>query len=140
MIPFSPRPRRRLDWLMDDLVNRVPDIQHAIAVSRDGTPTGASQALTSEDATYLASIVRAVHSIASGAGRRFRAGAVLQTTVELDHALLFIASARHRSYLAAISSPTADTTRINNELTRMAKRLSQIPTTPVHQHLNGKHY
>ena len=41
-----------LNWLLDDLVARVAQIDKAVILSRDGLAIGASQGLTREDAEH----------------------------------------------------------------------------------------
>jgi predicted regulator of Ras-like GTPase activity (Roadblock/LC7/MglB family) len=42
-----------LNWLLDDLVARVTQIDKAVILSRDGLAIGASQGLSREDAEHL---------------------------------------------------------------------------------------
>ncbi|MCT9083605.1 roadblock/LC7 domain-containing protein, partial [Streptomyces fulvoviolaceus] len=45
-----------LNWLLDDLVDRVASIRKALVLSGDGLPTGVSQDLTREDSEHLAAV------------------------------------------------------------------------------------
>ena len=63
-----------LDWLLDDLVARVPDVDKAVILSRDGLAIAASSALTREDAEHLAAVAAGFQSLARGAGRHFGGG------------------------------------------------------------------
>ena len=82
-----------LNWLLDDLVDRVASIRKALVLSGDGLPTGVSKDLTREDSEHLAAVASGFHSLAKGAGRHFGAGGVRQTMVEMDDAFLFVAAA-----------------------------------------------
>src|SRR5919112_2346784 len=82
-----------LNWLLDDLVDRVASIRKAVVLSGDGLATGASQDLTREDSEHLAAVASGFHSLAKGVGRHFEAGDVRQTVVELDEAFLFVTAA-----------------------------------------------
>ena len=73
-----------LNWLLDDLVDRVASIHKAVVLSGDGLATGASKDLTREDSEHLAAVASGFHSLAKGVGRHFEAGSVRQTVVELD--------------------------------------------------------
>ena len=53
-----------LDWLLDDLVMRVPDVNKAVILSRDGLAIAASSALTREDAEHLAAVASGFQSLA----------------------------------------------------------------------------
>lgn len=87
---------------------RVGGVRHAVVLSNDGLPVGASTALTREDAEHLAAVASGFHSLAKGAGRHFRTGGVRQTMVEMDDAFLFVAAAGDGSCLTVRSSVTAD--------------------------------
>ncbi len=58
---------RELDWLLDDLVRRVPGVRHAVVLSSDGLAIGGSQGLDREDTEHLAAI--AAREPQPGAGR-----------------------------------------------------------------------
>ena len=88
-----------LNWLLDDLVDRVASIRKAVVLSGDGLPTGASKDLTREDSEHLAAVASGFHSLAKGVGRHFEAGSVRQTVVELDDAFLFVTAGALRRRL-----------------------------------------
>src|ERR1039458_272993 len=50
-----------LNWLLDDLVARVAQIDKAVILSRDGLAIGASQGLSREDAEHLSAVAAAGH-------------------------------------------------------------------------------
>ncbi|WP_329126652.1 roadblock/LC7 domain-containing protein [Streptomyces sp. NBC_01465] len=119
-----------LDWLLDDLVDRVRELHHAVVLSNDGLAVGASSALTREDAEHLAAVASGFHSLAKGAGRHFHAGAVRQTLVEMDDGFLFVAAAGDGSCLAVLSSVTADIGLIAYEMARLVTRVGEHLRTP----------
>lgn len=55
-----------LNWLLDDLVDRVASIRKALVLSSDGLPTGVSKDLTREDSEHLAAVASGFHSLAKG--------------------------------------------------------------------------
>ncbi|HBF82509.1 MAG TPA: dynein regulation protein LC7, partial [Streptomyces sp.] len=59
----------QLNWLLDELVERVSSIRKALVLSSDGLATGASQDLTREDSEHLAAVASGFHSLAKGVGR-----------------------------------------------------------------------
>ncbi|GHB34135.1 dynein regulation protein LC7 [Streptomyces xanthochromogenes] len=119
-----------LDWLLDDLVLRVGEVRHAVVLSNDGLAVGASSALTREDAEHLAAVASGFHSLAKGAGRHFRVGAVRQTMVEMDDGFLFVAAAGDGSCLTVLSSLTTDIGLIAYEMARLVKRVGEHLYTP----------
>ncbi|MEV5979536.1 roadblock/LC7 domain-containing protein [Streptomyces sp. NPDC052114] len=120
-----------LDWLLDDLVLRVGEIRHAVVLSNDGLPVGASTGLAREDAEHLAAVASGFHSLAKGAGRHFGAGGVRQTMVEMDDAFLFVAAAGDGSCLTVLSSVRADIGLVAYEMARMVKRVGEHLYTPA---------
>ncbi|MGW6509584.1 roadblock/LC7 domain-containing protein, partial [Streptomyces niveus] len=63
-----------LNWLLDELVERVGSIRKAIVLSGDGLATGTSKDLTREDGAHLAAVSSGFDSLAKGVGRLFESG------------------------------------------------------------------
>lgn len=82
-----------LGWLMNDLVERVVGVRHAILLSVDGLLMARSEGLPRADAEHLSAVGSAFRSLSHGAGRRFGLGGVRQTVVELETAYLLVAEA-----------------------------------------------
>ena len=112
-----------LNWLLDDLVARVAQIDKAVILSRDGLAIGASQGLTREDAEHLSAVAAGFQSLARGAGRHFGGGRVRQTIVEMDTAFLFVTAAGEGSCLAVLSPAAADAGLIAYEMAILVKRV-----------------
>lgn len=120
----------KLDWLLDDLLDRVPAARHAAVLSADGLLTGASAGLGREDAEHLAAVAAGFQSLARGAGRRFGGGAVRQTIVEMEAGFLFVTAAGQGTCLAVITEPDSDLGVIAYEMTMLVTRVGQIMSTP----------
>ncbi|MGD6746815.1 roadblock/LC7 domain-containing protein [Streptomyces sp. BH106] len=112
-----------LNWLLDDLVERVAGIRKAMVLSGDGLPTGVSEGLSREDSEHLAAVASGFHSLAKGVGRHFEAGGVRQTVVELDEAFLFVTAAGDGSCLAVLSEADSDVGLVAYEMTLLVKRV-----------------
>jgi len=112
-----------LNWLLDELVERVASIRKAVVLSGDGLATGTSKELTREDGEHLAAVASGFHSLAKGVGRHFEAGRVRQTVVELDEAFLFVTAAGDGSCLAVLSDSDSDIGQVAYEMTLMVKRV-----------------
>jgi predicted regulator of Ras-like GTPase activity (Roadblock/LC7/MglB family) len=126
----TPHRSGELDWLLDELTERVANVRHAVVLSNDGLAVGASRGLTREDAEHLAAVASGFHSLAKGAGRHFDAGAVRQTMVELDRGFLFVAAAGEGSCLAVFTTAAADVGLIAYEMARLVKRVGEHLHTP----------
>jgi predicted regulator of Ras-like GTPase activity (Roadblock/LC7/MglB family) len=120
----------KLDWLLDDLVERVPSAQHAVVLSADGLLMGTSSALPRDDAEHLSAVASGFQSLARGAGRHFKGGGVRQTIVEMDHAFLFVTAAGQGACLAVISDSDADIGVIAYEMAMLVVRVGENLATP----------
>lgn len=78
------RPGGGLDGLLDELVDKVPGVRHAVLLSTAGVVAGSSRGLSRADARHLASVASGFHRVATDAGRRLGAGSGRRTLVELD--------------------------------------------------------
>jgi len=119
-----------LGWLLDDLVERVPSAQQAVVLSVDGLLMGASKAVSRADAEHMSAIAAGFQSLARGAGRHFRAGAVRQTIVEMDTAFLFVTAAGQGACLAVLADAGSDIGLIAYEMAMLVKRVGQTLSTP----------
>jgi predicted regulator of Ras-like GTPase activity (Roadblock/LC7/MglB family) len=120
----------KLDWLLDDLVERVPEAQHAVVLSADGLLMGTSSGLKREDAEHLSAVAAGFQSLARGAGRHFRGGAVRQTIVEMESAFLFVTAAGQGACLAVLSDADSDIGVIAYEMAMLVIRVGQYLTSP----------
>ncbi|WP_425836807.1 roadblock/LC7 domain-containing protein [Streptomyces fractus] len=114
-----------LDWLLDDLVLRVPELRHAVILSNDGLAVGSSSGLRREDAEHLSAVASGFNSLAKGTGRHFGTGGVRQTMVEMDEGFLFVAAAGDGSCLAVLSTGTADIGLVAYEMARLVRRVGE---------------
>lgn len=114
-----------LGWLLDDLIERVAHVRHALVLSGDGLVTGASTGLRREDAEHLAAVSSGLHSLARGSGRHFGAGEVRQTMIEFDDAMLFVTAAGEGSCLCVLSAAQADVGEIGYEMTRLVNQVGE---------------
>ncbi len=127
------QPSVELNWLLNDLVSRVAEIQHALVFSGDGLPVGASSQLAREDRERFAALASGVHSLAKGTGDHFAAGAVVQTMVELEGGFLFVVAAGDRSCLGVFCDASADIGLVAYEMARLVKQVREhlhVPSRP----------
>ncbi|MFI9602208.1 MULTISPECIES: roadblock/LC7 domain-containing protein [Streptomyces] len=123
--------KAELNWLLDELVDRIAGIRKAIILSGDGLATGVSKDLTREDSEHLAAVASGFHSLAKGVGRHFDAGGVRQTVVELDDAFLFVTAAGDGSCLAVLADADSDVGQVAYEMTLLVKRVgAHLGTAP----------
>jgi predicted regulator of Ras-like GTPase activity (Roadblock/LC7/MglB family) len=115
----------QLDWLLDDLVARVAEVNRAVILSRDGLAIGASSTLTREDAEYLCAAAAGFQSLARGTSQHFGGGAVRQTVVEMESAILFVMAAGEGSCLAVLAALGADLGQVAYEMALLVRRVGQ---------------
>jgi uncharacterized protein len=113
----------QLDWLLDDLVARVPEVTKAVILSRDGLAIGASSTLTREDSEYLCAAAAGFQSLARGTSQHFGGGAVRQTVVEMESAILFVMAAGEGSSLAVLAALGADMGLVAYEMALLVRRV-----------------
>jgi predicted regulator of Ras-like GTPase activity (Roadblock/LC7/MglB family) len=114
-----------LSWLLHDLGTRVGHVRQAVVLSSDGLTMGSSQGLDRDDTDQLSALAAGMQSLAGGASRRFRGGAVRQTVIEMDDALLFITAAGPGACLAVLADGDADAGLVAYEMTVLVKRVGQ---------------
>jgi predicted regulator of Ras-like GTPase activity (Roadblock/LC7/MglB family) len=119
-----------LDWLLDDLIGRVPSARQAVVLSVDGLLTGSSSNLAKQDAEHLAAVAAGFSGLARTAGRHFRGGPVRQTIVEMESAFLFITSAGQGACLAVLSEANSDIGLIAYEMAMLVERIGVNLSTP----------
>ncbi|GAB4104514.1 roadblock/LC7 domain-containing protein [Micromonospora taraxaci] len=120
-----------LTWLLNDLVSRVGQVEHAVVLSVDGLLVASSAGLVRDDGEHLAAIASSIQSLAKGAGTRFNGGAVRQTIVEMESSFLFVTAAGRGACLAALASESADVGLVAYEMTMLVSRAGKFLASPA---------
>ncbi|MGH3344679.1 MAG: roadblock/LC7 domain-containing protein [Carbonactinosporaceae bacterium] len=120
-----------LNWLLDNLVDRVAQVRQAVVLSRDGLLLGTSSDLGRDEGERLSAVAASFQSLARGAGREFGGGSVRQTIIEMETAFLFVTAAGQGACLAVLSAANADVGLIAYEMAMLVKRVGpHLSTTP----------
>ncbi|MGH3719883.1 MAG: roadblock/LC7 domain-containing protein [Pseudonocardiaceae bacterium] len=127
----------RFAWLVDDFVNRVPGVAHALVVSAEGMPLAPSARLPRDRADQLAAVASGLVSLAHGAARCFDAGQVVQTVVELERGIMLLMSISDGSSLAVLAAPNCDIGLVGYEMTLLVDRVGQQLTMHPRAQLHG---
>ena len=118
-----------LDWLLDDLVARVAQIEKAVILSRDGLAIGSSETLSREDSEHLSAVAAGFQSLARGVGQHFGCGLPRQTIVEMESAFLFVTAAGEGSCLAVLAAADAEAAgQIAYEMAVLVRRVGEHMT------------
>ena len=118
-----------LEFLLNDLVSRIPQVRKVVVLSRDGLVMGASSEVSREDAEYLAALAAGFHSLAVGAQPHLDSGEIRQTVVEMDKGLFFVVAAGNNSCLALLSDIGANAGLVAYEMTMLVKRVHRQLST-----------
>lgn len=114
-----------LAWLLDDLVERVREVQHGVVLSADGILMASSRGLSREDAEHLAAVASGIQSLAKSVAERYAAGAVRQTIVEMRSAFLIVTVAGKGACLAVLCAEDADIGLVAYEMAMLVARVGQ---------------
>jgi predicted regulator of Ras-like GTPase activity (Roadblock/LC7/MglB family) len=123
-------PHVDLTWLLDDLVGRVKQAEHAVVLSVDGLLKASSNGLSKDDGEHLSAIASGLQSLARGAGNRFKGGPVQQVIVEMKQSFLLITAAGNGACLAVLASEDADLGLIAYEMAMLVTRADRFLTSP----------
>ncbi|WP_433285669.1 roadblock/LC7 domain-containing protein [Pseudonocardia sp. CA-142604] len=112
-----------LNWLLDDVVNRVVGAQGAIVLSADGLLVGSSASMSKDDSDQLSAIASSLESLAKGVSRRFSRGPVVQNMIEMERGYLFVLAAGRGACLALLADETVNVADIGYEMNRLVKQV-----------------
>lgn len=125
-----------LNWLLDDVVNRVVGAQNAIVLSADGLLIGRSAGMSKDDSDQLSAIASSLQSLAKGVSKQFSRGRVLQNMIEMERGFLFVSAAGQGACLAVLAGENVDVEMIAYEMNRLVKRvgdyLASAPREAAH--------
>ncbi|EOD65643.1 MULTISPECIES: roadblock/LC7 domain-containing protein [Amycolatopsis] len=116
-------PKPDLNWLLDDMVNRVVGAQNAIVLSADGLLIGKSAGMGKDDSDQLSAIASSLQSLAKGVSKQFNRGPVLQNMIEMERGYLFVSAAGQGACLAVLAADNVDVEMIAYEMSRLVKRV-----------------
>jgi predicted regulator of Ras-like GTPase activity (Roadblock/LC7/MglB family) len=123
--------------LVNDFVNRVSGVAHALVVSAEGMPLAASAYLPRDRADQLAAVASGLVSLTQGAARCFDAGQVVQTVVEMERGIVLLMSISDGSSLAVLAAPGCDIGLVGYEMTLLVDRVGQQLSPRLRAELHG---
>ncbi|MCW2919655.1 MAG: Roadblock/LC7 family protein [Actinomycetia bacterium] len=119
-----------LAWLLDDLVGRVNEAQHAVVLSADGLLMAASHDISQDDAEHLSAVAAGIQSLARGAGERFGGGTVRQSIIEMQSAFLLVTVAGKGACLAVLTADDADVGLVAYEMAMLVTQVGHHLSSP----------
>src|ERR1700760_2937421 len=114
-------PVNQLDWLLDDLVMRVPHITRAVFLSQDGLALGASRGMDQTDVEHLAALAAAFQSLARSASHQF-GGDARQSIIEMTSGFFIVCAAGQGTCLAVLTGGEADIGQVAYEMAILVQR------------------
>ena len=117
-----------LNWLITNLVERVPSAAHAIVVSADGLPLAFSAGFPQDRADQLAAVTSGLTSLTQGASQMFEGGPVTQTVVEMRQGLLLVMAISDGSSLAVLASDDCDIGLVAYEMALLVEKMGRALT------------
>jgi predicted regulator of Ras-like GTPase activity (Roadblock/LC7/MglB family) len=111
----------QLDWLLDDLVRRVPHITRSVFLSQDGLALGASKEMNQEEVEHLAALAAAFQSLARSASAQF-SGEARQSIIEMSTGFFIVCAAGQGTCLAVLTTTEADIGQVAYEMAVLVQR------------------
>jgi predicted regulator of Ras-like GTPase activity (Roadblock/LC7/MglB family) len=118
-----------LNWLLDDLVDRLAGVRFAVVHSTDGLLLGRCTSMSREDGEHFAAMSATLYGLARSAGHRFDGGGVRQAVIELDRAVLFVTSAGENACIALSASESANVGMVAYEMNLTVARVGPYLST-----------
>jgi predicted regulator of Ras-like GTPase activity (Roadblock/LC7/MglB family) len=115
------KPVSQLDWLLDDLVARVPNLTQAVFLSQDGLALGGSQGMDQVDMEHLAALAAAFQSLARSASTHF-GGDARQAIIEMSSGFFIVSAAGQGTCLAVLTTSEADIGQVAYEMAVLIQR------------------
>ena len=117
-----------LNWLLQNFVERTPEISHALAISTDGLVLAHNHGLPRDRADQLAATGSGLVALLSGAARFFDAGSMISNVTQLDGGFMFCIAFSEGASLLVLASPSCDVGRVSYEMTDLANRMGEVLT------------
>ncbi|GAA3655544.1 roadblock/LC7 domain-containing protein [Nonomuraea antimicrobica] len=126
---MTPTAGTDLNWLLDDLVGRIKEADHAIVLSSDGLLMASSADLQRTDGEHLSAVASGLQSLAKGVSEHISGGPVRQTVVEWKNQFLIVTTAGERACLAVLCAQQVDIGLVAYEMAMLVARVGQYLTS-----------
>jgi predicted regulator of Ras-like GTPase activity (Roadblock/LC7/MglB family) len=113
----------QLDWLLNDFADRVPQVEHAVAVSADGLVVAATARLPEDQADRLGAVASGLSSLLTGAAGLVGAGPVASNLTEMGGAFMFSMQVSDGASLLVLATRECDIGQVSYE---MAELINQV--------------
>jgi predicted regulator of Ras-like GTPase activity (Roadblock/LC7/MglB family) len=123
-----------LDWLLETLKARTPEIRHVLVLSKDGLRLCFTGELDMDRADHLSAIASGIQSLALSASAEF--GSALsagQSMVEFPGGILLIVPAGEGAHLAVLAGENADVGLVGHNMNELVEQIGDYLTSPPRQ-------
>ncbi|OZM69957.1 dynein regulation protein LC7 [Amycolatopsis antarctica] len=120
--------RTDFTWLINDFVNKVHGVSHALIMSSDGFPLTASDAVSGDEAEHLAAISSGLLSLASNSAALFDKGSCEQIIMRLTKGYFLFMEISSGAGLAVLTGPECDMKVVAYEMTQFVTNAGHVLT------------
>ena len=128
---------RDLEWLLENLKDRTPEVRHVLVLSKDGLRLCFTGDLDVDQADHLSAIASGIQSLAISASAEF--GTELgsgQSMVEFPGGVLLIIPAGVGANLAVVASEYADVGLVGHNMSELVEQIGGYLTAAPRQQAN----
>ncbi|MFD9825377.1 roadblock/LC7 domain-containing protein [Streptomyces violascens] len=117
----------KLNWLLENLLERTPGARNALVLSRDGLKLCRTPELSVDQADQLAAIAAGIQSLSHGASMEFGdgSGGVRSAMAEFYGGILFIVEAGEGAHLAVVAAEDADAGLVGHNMSELVEQLGE---------------
>jgi predicted regulator of Ras-like GTPase activity (Roadblock/LC7/MglB family) len=107
-----------ITWLLNDFVDKVHGVTHALITSSDGFPLTSSAAVEDDDAEQLAAIASGLLSLAGSSAALYGKGSCEQIIIRLTRGYFLFMGIGTGAGLAVLTNPECDMRVVAYEMTQ----------------------
>lgn len=127
-------PDRDLEWLLENLKNRTPEVKHVLVLSKDGLQLCFTGEMGTDRADQLSAIASGIQSLALSASVEFGTSVGSgQGMVEFPGGVLLIVPAGEGAHLAVIAGAQADVGLVGHNMSELVEQIGGYLTAPPRQ-------
>jgi uncharacterized protein len=126
-------------WLVNDFVDRVHGVTHALIMSSDGFSLTASDTVAPDDAEQLAAIASGLLSLGRNSAALFDKGTCEQLMIRMTHGYFLFMSIGSGAGLAVLTDPDCDMKVVAYEMTQFVHNTGHALTPDVRADLRRVH-
>lgn len=115
---------QQLNWLIESLVERIPEARCALLSAADGLKRASTEGLSKDKADKMSAITSGLWSLGRGAGSDFAdTEKVRQVIVELEGAMLFVVAAGFGTILSVLTNDKANPGLVGHEMDQLVRSM-----------------